>query len=417
MKKWMVVLLIAPLQVLGQEIHLDSLQAAAIRNWPTVKKRLAIEQENELVNQILKRNYIPKVSVAGQATYQSEVITFPEVSIPGQPPLFPELPLDNYNFEANLTQIIWDGGQIKAGRKIQEAQSEVQQKNVDVEEYDLKGKIQLLYLNYLFLDQNEKILDLSISELDENLKFMQVGIDNGVFLETDKDHLKAQKIQLKKQMIAIESAKSALIQALNILTGLELTKTTEFQKPDVKTSTQSVRPEIELLNAQINLTQTNILKMNTIPLPKFMAFGKLGYGRPGFDMLNTKLHGYYMIGAKFSWDIWGWNSLKKQKEQIQVKANMIEQNKEMLSKKIAIENVEIQVDIEKYQKQIELSEEIEELTENVYKTGQSKFNNGTITSTEYLKLFNDLKRARLATQAEKLGLLKARLDLDHAKGM
>lgn len=417
MKKIVGLILLIPLFSIGQTVSLDSLQSAAEKNWPTFKKRLSITEENDLVIQILKRNYIPKVTVTGQATYQSEVISFPEVQIPGQPPLFPELPYDNYAFEANLTQILYDGGQIKAGRQIQEALTDVQQKNVDVEVYDLKGKIQMLYLKYLFLEQSESILNLAISELDENLKIMQVGIDNGVLLEADKDHLTAQKIQIQKQLISLESGKKSILKALSIMSGVDLNIGVKFEKPEVISSSDLIRPELQLLDAQINLTQTNVLKLNTAPIPKLVAFGKLGYGRPGFDMINTKMHGYYMVGAKFTWDIWGWNSLKKQKDQIQVKTNMIEHNKEMLEKKFAIENAEIQEEISKYEKQIELSEEIEKLTENVYKTGQSKFNNGTITSTEYLKLFNDLSRARLATEADKLGLLQAKLDWVHAQGI
>ncbi|MCB0478654.1 MAG: TolC family protein [Crocinitomicaceae bacterium] len=417
MRKLMGLLVLIPFFAFGQGVSLDSLQSAAEKNWPSFKKRLSIAEENDLVIQILKRNYIPKVTVTGQATYQSEVISFPEVQIPGQAPLFPELPFDNYAFEANLTQILYDGGQIKAGRQIQEASAEVQQKNVDVEVYDLKGKIQMLYLKYLLLEQTETILKLSISELDENLKIMQVGIDNGVLLEADKDHLTAQKIQILKQLISLESGKKSILKALSIMSGVELSLAVQFEKPEVKSSADLVRPELQLLDAQINLTATNMLKLNTVPIPKLVAFGKLGYGRPGFDMINTKMHGYYMVGAKFTWDIWGWNSLKKQKDQIYVKTNMIEHNKEMLTKKIAIEHAELQEEIDKYEKQIELSEEIEKLTENVYKTGQSKFNNGTINSTEYLKLFNDLNRARLTTEADKLGLLQAKLDWVHAQGV
>ncbi len=417
MRKFVGLILLIPMFSFGQTVSLDSLQSAAEKNWPTFKKRLSVTEENDLVIQILKRNYIPKVSVTGQATYQSEVISFPEVQIPGQAPLFPELPFDNYAFEANLTQILYDGGQIKARRQMQEASANLQQKNIDVEVYDLKGKIQALYLKYLFLEQTETILKLSISELEENLKIMQAGIDNGVLLEADKDHLTAQKIQIQKQLITLESGKKSILKALNIMSGVELNLGVQFQKPEVKSSADLVRPELQLLDAQINLTETNILKLNTVPIPKLVAFGKLGYGRPGFDMINTKMHGYYMVGAKFTWDVWGWNSLKKQKDQIHVKTTMIEHNKEMLNKKFAIENAEIQEEIDKYQKQIELSQEIEKLTENVYKTGQSKFNNGTITSTEYLKLFNDLSRARMTTEADKLGLLQAQLEWVHAQGI
>jgi outer membrane protein TolC len=148
-----------------------------------------------------------------------------------------------------------------------------------------------------------------------------------------------------------------------------------------------------------------------------MAFGKVGYGRPGFDMFNVDMHSYYLVGAKFSWDVWDWNMLSNQKQQIKIKQTIIEDNKEVLSKQINMEQIQYQQDIAKHTKQIEFDVEIEKLKENVYQSSKSQFNNGTITSTEFLKLFNELKRAKLATKLDELQLLKAKLNYEYSLGI
>ena len=91
----------------AQSISLDSCIAAAKQNWPAFKKQMSISEKRNLIKQTLNKNYLPNINLSGQASYQSEVITFPEV--PNMPGFFPELPLDNYNVEANLNQTIWDG--------------------------------------------------------------------------------------------------------------------------------------------------------------------------------------------------------------------------------------------------------------------------------------------------------------------
>ncbi len=416
MKKIFFILILLPFLANSQEISLDSCISAAKTNWPAFKKQLSIAKQAELINTTLNKNYLPKLNLSGQATYQSEVSSFPEIPSPAFSNIFPELPQDNYNVEANLNQTIWDGGIIKSSKDIQLAANNIDLKKLDVEIYGLIGKINQLYVNFLFLKQNEKILNISEKELDENIKSLKSAIENGVLLSSDIDNLKSEKLKLEKELLNIASSKLQLISSLNIFTGLALDTSIQFIEPKLIAKTNPIRPEINLLDAQINLSQSNIAKYKTSRMPKLMAFGKVGYGRPGFDMFNTDMHSYYLVGAKFSWDVWDWNMLKNQKQQIEIQQSIIEDNKDVLTKQISIEQNQYQQDIGKYTKQIEIDAEIEKLKENVYNSAKSKFENGTITSTEYLKIFNELKRARLSTKIDKLRLIQAKINYEYSRG-
>ena len=416
MKKIFFILILLPFLANSQEISLDSCISAAKTNWPAFKKQLSIAKQAELINTTLNKNYLPKLNLSGQATYQSEVSSFPEIPSPAFSNIFPELPQDNYNVEANLNQTIWDGGIIKSSKDIQLAANNIDLKKLDVETYGLIGKINQLYVNFLFLKQNEKILNISEKELDENIKSLKSAIENGVLLSSDIDNLKSEKLKLEKELLNIASSKLQLISSLNIFTGLALDTSIQFIEPKLIAKTNPIRPEINLLDAQINLSQSNIAKYKTSRMPKLMAFGKVGYGRPGFDMFNTDMHSYYLVGAKFSWDVWDWNMLKNQKQPIEIQQSIIEDNKDVLTKQISIEQNQYQQDIEKFTKQIEIDAEIEKLKENVYNSAKSKFENGTITSTEYLKIFNELKRARLSTKIDKLRLIQAKINYEYSRG-
>jgi outer membrane protein TolC len=152
-------------------------------------------------------------------------------------------------------------------------------------------------------------------------------------------------------------------------------------------------------------------------MPKFFAFGKAGYGRPGFDFMNTDMHGYAMIGAKFTWDVFDWNMYKKQKQNIVLQQQIIQDSKATLQKQITIEENQYMAEIAQYQKQIEIDKNIIKLKESVYKAAESQMNNGTITSTEYLKMFNEWKRAKLTSELDKLKLITAQLNYNHSKGI
>lgn len=268
----------------------------------------------------------------------------------------------------------------------------------------------------MFLKQNEEILKISDKELEENIKSLNSAIENGVLLSSDIDNLQSEKLKLQKELLNLDASKQQIISSLNIFTGLSLDTSIQFTEPNIVAKTNPIRPELNLLDAQINYSQSNIAKYKTNRMPKLMAFGKVGYGRPGFDMFNTDLHSYYLVGAKFSWDVWDWNMLKNQKQQVEIQQSIIEDNKAVLSKQISIEQSQYQQDINKYTQQIQIDTEIEKLKENVYNSAKSKFENGTITSTECLKIFNELKRARLSTKVDKLRLMQAKLNYEYSRG-
>ncbi len=410
------ILLLGIQPIFAQQISLDSCVAAAESNWPAFKKELRISQKRDLIEQTLKKNYLPKLNLSGQATYQSEVITFPEIPI--MPDFFAVLPQDNYSVGANISQTIWDGGITSSAKDIQMAQNDVEALQLNVETYGLIGKINKLYVSYLFLKKSEKIIDISETEIDKNIQTVGSAVANGVINSSELNNIKAEKLKLQKQNIEIQSSINSVLSSLSMITGLQLDTNYRFESPSFNSSAnKGIRPEIELLNAQKKLSVASISQYKTTRMPKFMAFGNVGYGRPGYDMLNVDMHGYYMIGAKFTWDVWDWNTSKKKEEKVKLQTIIIEDNISSMQKQIAIEENEFLQEIDRYTKLIKLDEDIEVLKESVYKNAQSKMNNGSLTSTEYLKIFNEWKRAKLSTQLDRINLIRANINYQHSLGL
>ena len=400
--------------ILAQEITLDSCINAAKSNWPAFKKQLSIDEQKKLIDETLNKNYLPKISLTGQATYQSETVTFPEV--PTMPDFFPEFPNDNYNVELNVNQVIWDGGIIKSEKDIQHAANEIDVQKLNVETYGLTGKINALYTNYLYLNKSEDVVKVTLDELSKNIKTLQSAYENGTVLKSERDNVRAEKLKIEKELIRIRSLKQKTLNSLNLITGLNLNMQSTFNEPVIKQKENAIRPELTLLDAQYKYSESTIAKFKTNRMPKFFAFGKAGYGRPGYDFMNTSMHTYAMVGAKFSWDIFDWNMFKKQKQQIKLQQQIIQDNKFTMEKQISIEEQQYLAEISQYKQQIEIDKNIIKLKESVYKAAESRMNNGTITSTEYLKLFNEWKRAKLTSELDKLKLMEAELNHSHAKG-
>ncbi len=418
MRKLILLLFLLPFTVFGQiqKITLDSCQSAAKQNWPAFKKQLYITGKRDLISKILNKNYLPKINISGQATYQSESVSIP--TAPNFPNIFPDVPLDNYNVEASLNQIIWDGGNINSTKLIRYADNDIEVQNLNIETYNLYDKINKLYMNYLLLSKSIKIISLTETELEKNIQTLSSAVNNGVLLESKLNNLKAEKLKLDNQLISLKTNQLILLNSINLITGLNLTVETKFVLPVPSAENKNLnRPDLAIFDNRISLLDANIKQLKTNLMPKLIAFGKVGYGRPGYDFFNTDMHGYSIVGAKLSWNVWNWNMNKQQIQQINLQKNILIENKESFAKQLTSEQQKYLAKINQYQKQISIDKQIEKLKTSVYKSSKSQLKNGTITSTEFLKQFNGWKKAKLATEIDKLNLITNKINYQHSLGI
>jgi len=413
-----IILLIALPSLLSAQVLSVSLQEcreSAKENWPTFKK-MAYQQENrELVNKVLNKNYLPKLTLSGSATYQSEVVEFP--TVPTMADFFPTFPNDNYRADLQLTQVIYDGGNTKGAKDLQQASNTLEETKIEVENYNFMEQINKLYLNIILLEQNEAILLTSKAEIEENIKTLQSAYDNGMILLSELNKVKAAQISLEKQIKNTETSKLNLIQSLAMLSGLDISTDTSFKIPDDENGNMGTLPQLKIFEAQENLNSASVETNFRNKFPKLFLFANGGFGRPGYNFMNTDLHTYGMVGIKFSWDVIDWGTYSTQKEKSQVKSKLIEANKEAFVKQNSLEVQKTYNNIANLEEQIKMDEKIIAIKEDIKNSSWSKFQNGTITSNEYLKDFNDLKKSQQSLEINKIQLIKMKLELQHLKGV
>ena len=330
----LLILLVLPSLIGAQVLSLNLQQCrdSAKTNWPSFKK-MALQQENrELITKTLNKNYLPKFTLSGSATYQSEVVIFPEIQIPGMSDFFPSFPNDNYRADLQLSQIIYDGGNTKSAKDLQLASNSLEETQIEIENYNFMEQINQLYLNVLLLEQNHTVLITSKDEISENIKILQSAYDNGMILISELNKLKAEQINIEKQILNTETAKLNLIQSLSMLTGMEISTDASFQIPGESTNELTTLPQLKIFEAQEDLNHASLEMEFRNKYPKLALFANGGFGRPGYNFMNTDLHTYGMVGVNFSWDVIDWGTYGKQKEKSEVKQKIIQSNKEAFVK-------------------------------------------------------------------------------------
>ena len=394
----------------SQTIDLQICYKKAVENYPLLKQKEMISNSADLKIKNLNSNYLPQINLNAQATYQSDV-TKMSLNIPGVN--IPENSKDMYKSTLDINQLIWDGGSISSQKKVEIINTENEHQNIENEIYKLKERVNLLYFNILILKKNKELLEVSKKDIGLKLQKIESGVKNGMINESNADNLKAEIIKIDQKIIEIQTSESANIEMLKELCGIEITDNAIFTNPEIVVNTsifENNRPELktfEINKTRLSATQ-NVLSSKL--MPKLYGFGQLGYGRPGLNMLSNDFQSFYIIGAKLSWNIWNWNQTQNEKKILEIQKDIINNNKEVYQKNMKMAYHRDKAEIEKFTGLILKDIEIINLKTKIAKNSSSQFDNGYITSNDYLNDVNAETMAKMNYEIHKIQLVKAKFD-------
>ena len=384
----------------------------AVKSHPLAMQFGLLQQSTELKTKNIGKNYLPEMAINGQMHYQSDV-----TKVPSKVPI-PELqiePIDKdwYKINLDVSQLIWDGGLTKHNKSLEAFDYLIDEQNVKISLYELKERVQQIYLNILLLQENRKLLDVYKEEIEDRAKEMESRIRNGVVLQTAADILQAELLKVQQKIIETDIAIETSVKVLARLITSEIPEGTLFQVPEIEIllpENKQQRLEYGLLDyQQLKLEEMKKLS-NASLLPRFFGFGQLGYGRPGYDMLNNNFDSYYMVGLRMNWNFWDWNKQGNEKAILELNKSIISTQRETFDKNLKIEIDQRLAEVYKIEELIKKDKEIVALRAKITRTYASQMNNGVITATEYLAELRAETEAKLDLEKHKLELIDARLE-------
>ncbi|GEL09291.1 Outer membrane protein TolC [Flavobacterium glycines] len=403
------------LAVAQQKMTLEDCYALANKNYPLAKQNQLLSQKKNLELQTLAKDYLPKIDLNAQATYQSEVTQVP-VKIPNS--TINPLNKDQYRATLDINQIIYNGGLQEVNNTIKETQTKVQQQQVSVNLYQLKTRINQLYFSIFLLQERAAILLAKREQLQSKITEVKTGVKFGALLPASEKVLEAEELKIKQQLSEIKFDKKRALENLSILTASPLDENTTLLKPtlNLDSNSKNNRPELQLFdlqNEQIEISKTAISKNN---LPKLKAFGQAGYGNPGLNMLDNSFQTFYMVGLKANWNVFDWNKSKTDKEILSVSENIIAAEKETFLLNNSIQLQEMNNEIQKLEEIISSDLEIIALRETVLKSSDAQLKNGVITASDYIVEFTNLYEAKTNYKLHEIQLLLAKANYNITKG-
>ena len=389
---------------------------------------LANEKESygfiwQLKDKNLSRNWLPTIDANANILYNSEVVdmsgVFAALPIPGVAGAIKPLPHEQYKVTLEINQVIYDGGAVKKSKVIEKADMAVNQQMTEAELYKLRGQVNSCYFSLLLTGRQKELLNTYNEQITKRLQSMQSAVENGVILKSDIDVLTSEKIKIEQQLNENAIRRSSLLNVLSTLTGSQVGDDITLILPQsgTETSYEISRPELKVFDLKKDQLEAGINLLETKRMPKAFGFATLGYGNPpGSNFFRDEFAPYYIIGAGIKWNIFDWNKVKNEKQQLQLQQKILEGRKTDLT-----DNLKRSLELKKAEMDalgslIEKDSELIAIRKRITATAASQYENGIITATDFMNEMSAEQQALINYEIHKINLALAQIEFMNISG-
>ena len=388
-----------------QVLTLEQCYNFAKQNHPISSKSEILANQSNWEIQSLEAQKYPKIDFEAQATYQSDVIVLP-ISLPNISIDSPDK--DQYKTTITISQLIYNGGLIDTQKELKKLQFETQTKDVEVQLHNLKGQINQIYFSILLAQQKEEIFTKKIAQLEDKKIEIEKLISNGSTYESSVEPIQVKIFELTQSKIELDYSLKQLYHQLSLTTGISIESNTLLEIPNNTVLDENPRTELAVfdLKKQTIELQSELLKRQTFP--KIMAFGTAGYGKPGLNMLNNSFDDYFLAGLKIQWNIFDFQTNKKQQMANNLNLDLIENQEAIFlwQQNNTVQNYNSE--IEKIKNLILSDLQIIEYRKKIVETASKQLKHDLITSSEYTAEINNLLEAEINQKTHEIQLALAK---------
>lgn len=385
-----------------QSLTIDACQEKARNNYPMIKQYglLTAAEKYNLSN--LSKAYLPQISLNAQATYQSEVVSFP-IDIPTIS--MPTIDKDQYKATIDVSQTIWDGGSTSSQQKITRSSAEVDKQNVEVTLYSIREQVNKLYFGILTLNEQLKQLDILNEDLQNSFNTVNAFKINGTAMQSDVDAVRIEILNTEQNKTELLSMKKAYSEMLSVLINEKINEQTVFTEPADELPDKNTylgRPEIRLFEQQRLLIEAQKSMITAKNMPKFSLFLQGGYGKPGLNMLSNDFDFFGIAGVRLNWNFGNLYTKSNESKLIETNQRMIDTQEDTFVFNTDLQLTQIYNDIEKARELIKKDDEIIRLRSSVKRASESKYENGVYTVNDLLKDIHAESQSRQAKILHKI---------------
>jgi len=334
---------------------------------------------------------LPQVSA--NVSYQNMMgfkMEFAGMSIPLEP---------TSNFQATVTQLLFNASYWVGIRmsKIGEQMTETARLQAEL---DVKHQTQSAYLAILIAEENKKILEQNLENIQRLAKSSEDMVRIGIAEQTDADRLKIQVVTMVNGITMVERH---VVLAYNLLRfhlgvdadfNIELTQTLDdlMAAKDMKETLSSdfdpnTNYNMQLLDGQIDLAGKQISLERAAALPTVAAFYSYTYKikKSTFDMSPNNV-----IGLQASIPIFASGQRHVRAQQAKINLEKVQNNRDLVADQLLMQEKQLRFNLKSAIESLELQKEAIDVSQRVFESVSRKYQQGMASSLDVTIASSDL---------------------------
>ena len=325
------------------------------------------------------------------------------------------------NFQTQVTQLLFSAS-YWAGIKMSKIGEEMNETAQLQAELDVKHQTQSAYYMVLVAQENKKILEQNLKNLETIAKTTEGLVSAGVAEQTDANQIKVQVLTMTNVIKSIERnielAYNLLRFQLGVDVDTEIVLTQDLEDGCIPCRSRELllsdfnlnnNYAVKLLEGQINLANMQISLEKSAALPNVAAFYNYTYkiAKSTFDMSPNNV-----IGLQANIPIFAAGQRHVKTQQAKINLEKAKNDSYLLAENLLIQERQLRFNLNSAIEALEMQKEAMEVAQSVFESITRKYQYGTASSLDVTTANTSLLQAQSNYINAEMDVLTAQTELE-----
>lgn len=414
-------ILLATLSLLGvaaagpvqDTLRLETLHAAARDRDPRARQLDLLETQTALRLRNLRTERLPRLTLAGEGTAQSDITHIRLDGSPIQPPIPPK---EQWMATIQADQLLYDGGVIGARQAVEQARLAESRESVRTAQYRLRDEVNTAFFTAFLLQERDAELATVAGDLEGRLVVIRTRLREGAAVAADTASLAAEQLRIGQARLEAQTSRGAALAVLARLTDRDISDSAVLVLPDLGETTAATaarqaideRPEFAQFTRTRDRIASEAAVLDAERRPRIVAFGTGGYGNPGLNQFSPDADAFWRAGVRFEWRPWNWGTTARQKDVLELQRDIVETERAAFARSLDRAVQHDLATMTRLEATLQADQQIVVLQEQVEQRARIQLDEGVITAVDYIDARSNVLQARLAAQRHRVELAQAR---------
>jgi outer membrane protein TolC len=265
------------------------------------------------------------------------------------------------------------------------------------------------------LQERAGALAAAVANLETRLRETTARVNNGTALAADAATVEAALLQRRQDQAELRVNRAAALARLSLLTGRAIPEDTNLDLPDLRdrvaqartTLNTRARPEYDQFARSRDRVVRQQETVATQTQFRVSAYGRVGYARPGLNIIDDQFEFYGLVGVQLQWKPFDWHSEGREREALALQSQIIAADEAAFTKTIERTSDTDLRTIDRLAETIALDDRIVTLREQIDRSTETRFRENVVTASEYLDRNTELLDARFTQAGHRVELAQA----------